>query len=75
MSSYYQVRYAHTTQRETFDSIDEAKSAVESVFPNCYSESYEAGNTLDTLVWTDDAAFRADLDGSRTCARIVEVAS
>jgi hypothetical protein len=74
-SSRYQVRYAHTTQRETFDSLDEAMSAVESVFPGCYSESYDAGDTLDTLVWINDAAFRADLDGSRACAKIIKVAS
>ena len=69
----YQVRYAHTTQRETFSTEDAARSAVLVVYPGAHEERVDGGHSTELHYWADEAASEADFDGSRTCARIVEV--
>ena len=69
----YQVRYAHTTQRETFSTEDAARSAVLVVYPGAHEERVDGGHSTELHYWVDEAASKADVDGSRTCARIVEV--
>ena len=69
----YQVRYAHTTQRETFATEGEAREAVTSVFRHAHIESIDGSGGSELHCWTDEAASKADLDGSRTCARVVPV--
>ena len=69
----YQVRYAHTTQRETFSTEDAARSAVLVVYPGAHEERVDGGHSTELHYWADEAASERDVDGSRTCARIVQV--
>ena len=80
----YQVRFAHTTQRTTYATRDEALAAVETVIPGADIESYDAGVQGPdgesccgelVLAWVDAASKAADLDGSRAAASIRTVHS
>jgi hypothetical protein len=69
----YQIRYSHTSQVESFASLNEALDALETVIPDAYTESYDDGHHDMVLAYVDEAAHEADLDGSRAAAKIVAV--